>query len=224
MASRPVHTIALLGEQRFTREAVARLITDLGGYRIAANTHSAAELHRATSSNTRPDIVILCLHTPSNTAIESLRYVAEHLPSAKVLVLSVAGCASMLVHALCAGIRGFMDLDNASEELPVALQNVKTSGFHYNTFMRERLMATVLPEEDAPPQKILDQITEREMVFLKWLYHPAEYTYEEIAKKMKISPAGVHKHRDNLCEKFSVKGKAGLMRFILQWKLYNYWA
>jgi DNA-binding CsgD family transcriptional regulator len=93
-----------------------------------------------------------------------------------------------------------------------------------NTIAPETLkkMLYALPVKPKKCSESLDiyhlkkRISEREMVFLFFLCSEEEYTYEQIADKMKIHVRTVDGFRKSLFQKLSIKSKTGLVMLAIR--------
>ena len=55
-------------------------------------------------------------------------------------------------------------------------------------------------------------VSDRERAFLEFV--PTDLTYDQIADKMSLSPKTIDSYRKSLFEKFSVKSRQGLTRYL----------
>jgi DNA-binding NarL/FixJ family response regulator len=69
-------------------------------------------------------------------------------------------------------------------------------------------------EEDGNETKIVLQLNEREIEFLKLA--STEMTYKQIANQMHLSPRTIDGYRDALFEKLNVKSRIGLVLFAIK--------
>jgi DNA-binding CsgD family transcriptional regulator len=67
----------------------------------------------------------------------------------------------------------------------------------------------------------MDKLSPREKEFLKLVCHEKEYTYEQIADQMNITPRTVDGYRESIFEKFGIRSKTGLVLFVLKHKLFD---
>ena len=70
-------------------------------------------------------------------------------------------------------------------------------------------------------ERILEMLPEKEKEFLKHVCNDSEYTYEQIADLMHVQHRTVNGYRESIFDKFRIKSKAGLILFVLRYKLYD---
>lgn len=86
--------------------------------------------------------------------------------------------------------------------------------------------AMLLPDREKGPdwnvrrrQRILEEITEREMELIRLVCDSGQYTYKAIAEQMGIGVNRVEEICKNLKRKFDLLEKASLVRFATAWGL-----
>lgn len=84
----------------------------------------------------------------------------------------------------------------------------------------------LLPDREKGPdwnvrrrQRILEEITEREMELMRLVCDCGQYTYKVIAERMGIGENRVEEICKNLKKKFNLLEKASLVRFATAWGL-----
>ena len=76
-----------------------------------------------------------------------------------------------------------------------------------------------MTRDERERERVLEQITPREMEFLRLVCSEEEPTYEDIAHTMGVRRRTVDNFRIALFEKFHIKSKTGLVLFALRWGL-----
>ena len=71
--------------------------------------------------------------------------------------------------------------------------------------------------DEREKSRILQDITPKELIFIRLACSPAEYTYEAIAELMQTKSSTVETHRKHVFERFNIKSKAGLVIFAYRW-------
>lgn len=141
--------------------------------------------------------------------------------SIPVMVLTLDSDEQTIIRLFRNGARGYLKKDCDAETLKKALEAIFTAGYYHNEFLALSLQRELSSIAPSVQENILAQLTEREREFLRFVCHEAEYTYEQIADKMNVTPRTVDGYRENIFDKFAIKSKTGLVLFVLKNKLFD---
>jgi two-component system response regulator NreC len=76
----------------------------------------------------RPDVLVLDLHMPGGSSLETIRRVREIAPACKIIVLTMEASSAFACGALDAGASAYLLKERAGYELPSAVQMVAAGG------------------------------------------------------------------------------------------------
>ena len=220
------HNIALVDDHHMMRAGLVTTINGMGDYHVTLEAGNGKELVDALaaidlSGPDAPAIAIVDLNMPVMDGYATIAWLHEHAPKVLPLVLTFDATADALVQAVRAGARGFILKTARPSVLRMALDSLVLTGFYYNDETQdaqERDQQWKTREENER-ERVLEQITPREMEFLLHVCDPEEATYEEIAEQMGVHRRTVDNFRIALFEKFNIKSKTGLVLFAMRWKL-----
>jgi two-component system, NarL family, invasion response regulator UvrY len=119
------------------------------------------------------------------------------------------------------GVCGFLKKNCGVGGLGDVLDSVVATGYYHNEFLAFSLRMDVGSVWFFLGDRILNQLTEREREFLKWVCHEQEYTYDQIADQMQVSARTVDGYREAIFDKFAIKSKTGLVLFVLKHQLFD---
>lgn len=162
------------------------------------------------------DLVLMDVKMPKVNGIEATKYLSEHYPDQKVLALSTYDDDSYIVSMLESGARGYVLKNAGKEELLEAIEVVLSGESYFSREVSSKLLNKYLRDKQAPPtgEKAEVPLTKREKEILKLIAE--EFTNQEIAEQLFISPRTVDTHRRNLLQKLDVKNTAGLVRYAFE--------
>ena len=103
----------------------------------------------------RPDVVLMDLHLPDLSGLETTAALCRNHPGAKVIVLSTFDAVEDLPQAFQAGARGFVFKDVLGEELFQAIRTVQAGGRHVPAEIGRNLPAELPGSELAPTPGVL---------------------------------------------------------------------
>lgn len=162
-----------------------------------------------------PDVVLLDLRMPKKDGIETTKYLNKNYPHIRILILTMYEDERFVGHLMESGANGYLLKSTEPAEIRQALEDVMENGFYLNNFVNRVLIKKRYSRQRFNPN-LNSEITiserEREVLSLVCM----EFTAQEIAEKMEISPRTVEAIKDRLMERFGVKNSVGLVFFAMK--------
>lgn len=118
-------SILLAEDQGMVRGALASLLDLEVDFEVVAQVGRGDEVLAAALAH-RPDVCLLDIEMPGMTGLDAAALVAEHLPQARVLVLTTFGKPGYLRRAMQAGASGFLLKDAPASQLANAIRRALT--------------------------------------------------------------------------------------------------
>ncbi len=209
-------TLALIDDHTLFRKGLISLIEMVGEqYSILFEANNGKEMQEKIDKKNPPDIVLMDINMPGMGGFESVKWLKEHYPLVKVLVISMVENEETVVRMLKQGIKGYLCKDVEPRELREALQSIMNKGVYYTDFITGKLVHSLQNEDLKEENKNSSPlINEREMHFLEFVC--SEMTYNEIAAKMYLSPKTIDGYRDSLFEKLNIRSRVGLALYAVK--------
>jgi DNA-binding NarL/FixJ family response regulator len=176
----------------------------------AANGQAAMDLISTAPDNY--DLLIADINMPLLTGTELCKIIKHNFPDKKVLILSMYGSSPMVKEAILAEADGYILKNAGKNELLTALHKICNNGTFYSDEILPIILGQIEKEKKAKENTIV--LTDREREILKYIVK--EYTRDEIAEKLFISPKTVDNHRVNILQKTDCKSTIGLVKYALQ--------
>src|SRR3989344_4052847 len=192
-------TIILVDDHVIVRNGLKELIEKLGDFSVVDQFDSASALLNVLPLVPQPDLAIIDLNMPGMNGDELIKTLKESGNELPVLILTLDSDEQTIIRLFRNGVRGFLKKNCSAEILKNALESIFTSGYYHNEF--------------------LAQLTDRERSFLRLVCHEKEYTYEQIADQLSVTPRTVDGYREAIFDKFAIKSKTGLVLFVLKHRL-----
>ncbi len=208
--------VVLVDDHVIVRNGLKELIERLGPYEIVAQFDSGVDFLDVIREKNDYDLVLMDLNMPELNGDEVVQKLNQEDIKVPVLILTLNSDESTIIRLFRDGVRGFLKKDCSAKELKAALEAIFTSGYHHNEFLTLSLTQDTSKEKLTDKDRILADLTERERELLKLVCDDQEFTYEQIADKMGITPRTVDGVREILFEKFGIKSKTGLVLFVLK--------
>lgn len=211
--------IALIDDHTLVRKGLVELVNGLGGYRVVLEAAHGEEYKQKANGGPRVDIAIVDLNMPVMDGYETLLWMRTACPETRALALTFDGTEDAIIRAVRNGARGFVLKDVEPSELKTALDHIRATGYYHTDMVHNSLMSNFdkKTSQERARDKVLEQITPREMEFLKLVCDAKEYTYEQIGDSMGVHRRTVDGFRQALFDKFGIRSKTGLVLFAVRW-------
>jgi len=206
--------IALVGDQGFVREALSVVIATRTPHSVVlevANDRGYGKLFEIMGP---PDVTLVDLTQHPEDGIARIVWLGANQPTTKPLACGHMLAKQWVRRALVAGSRGYVALNGALDEVPLALEQL-WSGVHYSSplvlAVREEIAATARERG-----KVQAAISPRELEVLQLVFDAAELSYKRIADKLHIGSRTVESHMRSLYQKLGVKTRTGVLLIALR--------
>jgi DNA-binding NarL/FixJ family response regulator len=212
--------IALVDDHTLLRNGLAGLVSSFEGYAVLFEASNGKEFIHQLKTYPSPHIVLLDITMPEMNGLETAEWIKKHLPSAKILVLSVMDIDTMIISMLKRGARGYILKDSKPAVFKEALDSIRDTGFYMNDLVSNKMLNYVTQKGDNLNETtLISRLSENELSFLQLAC--TEMTYKEIAMKMELSPRTIDGYRDELLKKLNVQSRIGLVIFAIKYGLYK---
>ncbi|HMG68042.1 MAG TPA: response regulator transcription factor [Chitinophagaceae bacterium] len=163
----------------------------------------------------QPDVILMDLRMPGKDGIETTKAVSKLYPNIYVVVLSMYEDERFVYHLMENGANGYLLKNAEPMEIRRAIMEVHEKGYYLNNFVNRILLKRSHARQKVIPS-LNSEITlsDKEKDVLHYIC--MEFTAQEIAQKMEISPRTVEAIKDRLMERFGSKNTAGLVFFAVK--------
>ena len=215
----PAVKLALVDDHTLFRKGLISLIEMIStDYTILFEADNGLDLQKKLNSDNQPDIILMDINMPGMDGFASVQWLNEYFPLIKVLVVSMIEKEETIVKMLKLGVKGYLCKDVEPKELGEALHAIMNKGFYYTDFITGKLVHSLQGGQEASEKAAaLNLMNDREKDFLHLAC--SEFTYNEIAAKMFLSPKTIDGYRNSLFEKLNVKSRVGLVLYAIKHSL-----
>jgi len=208
------YTILIADDHDIIREGIKNILRKQPEYEVVGEAENGEEVLEKIAS-LKPDILLLDITMPKKSGLEILDQIQRVCPQTKILVISVHKADAYVMRALKAGVRGYLNKENAADDLLPALRKI-TAGQVYlsaeaSSYLLEK--ATKSPEELA--QETL--LSGRETDILRLVAEGK--TAKEIADTLFISPRTVENYKNNVLKKLGLHKTSDLIKYAIKNKI-----
>jgi DNA-binding NarL/FixJ family response regulator len=172
-------------------------------------------LQELSGTENQPDVVLMDLRMPMKDGIETTKVVAKQFPNIHIIALTMFEDERFVSHMMEIGANGYLLKSADPGEIKRAIMEVMSKGYYLNNFVNRILLKKSHAKTKSIPS-LNSEITlnERERDVIKYIC--MEFTAQEIAQKLEVSPRTVEAIKDRLMERFGAKNTAGLVFFAVK--------
>lgn len=206
--------VAIADDHKIFRKGVILSLRTYPNIKFVQEAENGDEL-LAGLNESQPDIVLMDLRMPQKDGIETTKLISKQYPNIKVLVLTMYEDERFVSHLMENGANGYLLKSADPSEIKKAIMEVMSRGYYLNNFVNRVLLKKSHARAKSIPSlnsEVVLNDKEREVIRLLCM----EYTAQEIAQKMEISPRTVEAIKDRLMERFGTKNTAGLVFFAVK--------
>ena len=172
-------------------------------------------LQELNGTENQPDVILMDLRMPMKDGIETTKVVAKQFPNIHIIALTMFEDERFVSHMMEIGANGYLLKSADPAEIKRAIMEVMSKGYYLNNFVNRILLKKSHSKTKSIPS-LNSEITlnERERDVIKYIC--MEFTAQEIAQKLEVSPRTVEAIKDRLMERFGAKNTAGLVFFAVK--------
>jgi len=191
-------TIIISDDQALIRNGLVKLLQSEDGMELLAEADNNQNLEKLCF-DLYPDVVIAGARLYEKNDIEAIRKIATAFPRIKIIVLIDASDTATSIAIKDAGATALLCRSATEDEIIKTIEAVSSDAWHCDNKKQHINKSYRIPTRP---------LTGRETDILKHVCE--DLTAKEIGAKLTISARTVEKFRQNIMQKVSVKGNAGL--------------
>lgn len=206
--------VAIADDHKIFRKGVVLSLRPFTNIKFVQEAENGEDLLSGIAAS-EPDVVLMDLRMPLKDGIETTKVLSKQYPHIHVIVLSMYEDERFVYHLMENGAHGYLLKNAEPQEIRKAIMEVHEKGYYLNNFVNRILLKRSHAKQKTVPSLNNEiTLTEKERDVLKFIC--MEFTAQEIAQKMDISPRTVEAIKDRLMERFGSKNTAGLVFFAVK--------
>jgi len=209
-----VRRLLVVDDHPVFRRGIGQLLRHLREVAIcgeADNARGALEAMRRL----QPEVALLDVSMPGTNGIELIKLMLAEQPRILILVVSMHDESIYALRALRAGARGYVQKQQAPENVLEALAKILAGGIYVSPAFRERLVFKAIHGSDSDLGSPIDRLSDRELEVLQ-LFGRGKST-REAAEALHLSGKTIETHRAHIKEKLGFKDAGELVKFAVEW-------
>jgi DNA-binding NarL/FixJ family response regulator len=206
--------VAIADDHKIFRKGVILSLRSFTNIKFVLEAENGEELLNGIAV-AEPDVVLMDLRMPLKDGIETTKVLSKQYPHIHVIVLSMYEDDRFVSHMMENGANGYLLKNAEPQEIRRAIMDVYEKGYYLNNFVNRILLKKAHAKQKVIPSLNNEiTLTDKEKDVLRFIC--MEFTAQEIAQKMEISPRTVEAIKDRLMERFGSKNTAGLVFFAVK--------
>jgi DNA-binding NarL/FixJ family response regulator len=209
--------VLICDDHALFRRGLVMVLESEDGIEVVAEAEDGEDAI-AKAAETAPDVILMDVRMPKMSGIDATRAIADVVPAAKILMLTVSDEEEDLYEAVKAGATGYLLKEISIEEVANAIRAVTTGQSLISPSMASKLLSEFNNLAKAAQQKVLaPKLTDRELQVLKLVAQGL--SNREVAEQLFISENTVKNHVRNILEKLHLHSRMEAVVYAVREKL-----
>ncbi|MDG2385579.1 MAG: response regulator transcription factor [Pirellulaceae bacterium] len=210
--------IMLVDDHPLVRHGLSQLINVESDLVVCAEAASGEDA-LSVVGEIRPDLMVIDIGLKGINGVELIKRIRARQPEVKMLVSSMHDETLYAERALRAGARGYVNKEEAPENVIEAIRQVLDGNVFLSAAMKDRLLNDLIDGGDSSQQSPVETLSDRELEVFTLIGRGL--TTREVANRLHLSVKTIETHRDHIRAKMKISSSAELMRHAVQWVLEN---
>jgi two-component system NarL family response regulator len=211
--------VVICDDQAIFRRGLTMVLADEEGIEVVGEAEDG-DAAVAVATDLVPDVVLMDIRMPKRSGIEATRAIAEAVPSAKIVMLTVSDEEDDLYEAIKAGATGYLLKEISIEEVASAIRAVVSGQSLITPSMASKLLtefSSLSKKAEARSAVPGPTLTARELEVLKLVAQGM--SNKEIASELYISENTVKNHVRNILEKLHLHSRMEAVMYAVREKI-----
>jgi DNA-binding NarL/FixJ family response regulator len=211
--------ILIVDDHPAVREALALRIGRQRDLEVCGEAADMTEALRLVAE-TQPDVAVIDISLKIGNGIDLIKRIKDRKPHVRVLVWSMHSESLYAERALRAGALGYVNKDQATDQIVEAIRKVLAGKPYLSEAMTERMLRRAVGAGgQAVPRLPVDTLADRELEVFRLIGEGVKTA--EIAERLHLSVKTVETYRDRIRQKLNLSDGTELARYATQWTLEN---
>jgi DNA-binding NarL/FixJ family response regulator len=167
-------------------------------------------------AETRPDLAVVDIKLKTSDGIDLIKRIKSRYHHVRILVWSAHSESLYAERALRAGAQGYINKDQATDRIIVAIRWVLEGKIYLSEGMTEAILQRSVGGSTSSPLNVL---ADRELEVFRLIGDGVKTT--EIAERLHLSVKTVETYRDRIRQKLELANGTKLAHYATQWVLEN---
>lgn len=212
-------TVLIADDHIIFREGLAALLQKMPHVSCVLQARNGKEVLTILEQQA-VDAVLMDIEMPLLNGIEATKLIKQSTDiSTRVIALTMFNRETDVTNLYDIGVDGYLLKDSSVSEVAKALAFVNEGKEYYCEAVKEVLFKALLQRKKNEITTVDASLTNREKEVLQLICE--QYSTEEIASKLFLSPLTVNNHRRSILSKTKSKNIAGMVLYAIQHDIYS---
>jgi DNA-binding NarL/FixJ family response regulator len=196
--------VAIVDDHPMFRMGLAVAIGEMDGIELVGEAERADQVSDLVAGSS-PDVVLLDVRLPDGNGLDLNRWLHDHHPAVKVIMLTMSEEHETVVTALRDGARGYIVKGASADTVESAIRLAAAGAVPVDSTVMAELIDGdhIVSRQDGRPFK---QLTDRELEVLELIASGLDNT--SIARQLYVNPKTVRNHVSNVFAKLQVRDRS----------------
>ncbi len=215
--------IALVDDEQLILEGIKMLLSKDKKISVQFTSNTAPDfldILRQIAPDDFPDVVLVDIQMQPMDGFELVEILRKEYPQLKIMILSSHYKTSVLGYMVKLGVSAFLPKNSPKQLFIDAIKMVHKNGVFFTPEDYQMLQSYM---NNSQKKKTLfsveNELTEREKEVIQLICQ--EFTNQEIAEKLFLSPRTVETHRQRILDKIGAKNTVGLVIYAVINDIHN---
>ena len=204
--------ILIVDDHPLVRSGFAQLIGDCPDLEVCCEAADMAEALRLVDDNP-PDLAIIDLSLAGGSGLDLIERIKSRNPDILMLVASMHDETLYAERVLAAGARGYINKQEAQENIILAIRQVLAGKVYLSQAMTERLLNGLVDTRDE--KRDIERLSNRELQVLELIGEGVPVS--QIASQLNLSIKTIETHQANIKKKLGLGSAHELNQRAIRW-------
>ncbi|MEN6586297.1 MAG: response regulator transcription factor [Sulfuricella sp.] len=206
--------LLIADDHNIFRDGLKRILADTPDIQVSAETGNGSEALELMRKEDW-DAVLLDINLPGKSGLDVLKQIKKEKPHLPVLMLSMYPEEQYAVRTIKLGAAGYLSKDADADELIIAIRKAAAGGRYASNTLADHLLQSLY----GSGQQLHTTLSDRE--YLVYRHIVAGKSLTEIAQTLALSIKTISTYRTRLLEKMGMSNNADLIRYALEYQLFD---
>jgi len=214
--------VMIVDDHQLIRDGLKKYIAGDPDFQFLAEAENGKIALELLQKN-KVDIILSDLNMPVMDGLELTEKVIKSHPDSKIIILTMLDEPHYIKQLMGCGAEGYLFKNSGVDEVKTAIKKVHLGETYMSQEVTETLTQYVIKRGKSNPKNnrfgFNVELSKREMEVLELIVK--EYSNQEIADKLFISPRTVDAHKRNMIEKTGSRNLTGLVMYAITRQLFD---
>jgi len=206
-------TILIADDHDIIRAGIKNILNNQPKYSVAGEAVDGQDT-LSKVKKFKPDILLLDISMPKISGLDIIEDIHQISPKTKILIISLHKASAYVIKAFRAGIAGYLNKENAAEELLQALHKIVNNKIYLTSAASSYLIEKALENPQKSAKSREEVLTQREQEVLRLVAEGK--TAKEIAATLYISRRTVENYKNSISDKLGLHKTSDLIKYAIK--------